>query len=92
MDKVSKSSKNITPFGGLNFIYNAINRSKIDTFIDEKLGYRNFRANYSYSDIVLSLFGNSLCNGEYISDLEYFKNNLKNLKYPKLATVLFKKP
>jgi Transposase DDE domain group 1 len=74
MDKVSKSSKNITPFGGLNFIYNALNRSKINTFIDEKLGYRNFRAHYSYSDIVLSLLGNSLCNGQYISDLEHLKN------------------
>ena len=86
MDKVSKSSKNITPFGGLNFIYNAINRSKIDTFIDEKLGYRNFRANYSYSDIVLSLLGNSLCNGEYISDLEYFKNKFSYQFFTKIPS------
>lgn len=74
MDKIKQSSKNITPFGGLNFIYNAISQLNISTFIDQKLGYRNYRAHYTYSDIVLSLFGNSLCNGEYISDLEYLKN------------------
>lgn len=86
MDKVSKSLKNITPFGGLNFIYNAINRSKFDTFIDEKLGYRNFRAHYSYSDIVLSLLGNSLCNGEYISDLENLKNKFSCQYFTKIPS------
>ena len=60
MRKIKQSSKNITPFGGLNFIYNAIKQSKSDVFIDEKLGYRNFRAHYSYSDIVLSLLVLSL--------------------------------
>ena len=64
MRKIRQSSKNITPFGGLNFIYNAIKQSKSDIFIDQELGCRNFRTHYSYSDIVLSLLGNSLCNGE----------------------------
>jgi len=78
MHKITQSSRNITPFGGLNFIYNAIKRSKIDVFIDQKLGFRNFRAHYSYSDIVLSLFGNSLCNGEYLSDLEHLKTKFSH--------------
>ena len=86
MDKVSKSLKNITPFGGLNFIYNAINCSKFDAFIDEKLGYRNFRAHYSYSDIVLSLLGNSLCNGEYISDLEHLKSKFSRQYFTKIPS------
>lgn len=86
MDKIKQSSKNITPFGGLNFIYNAINRSKIDTFIDQKLGYRNFRAHYSYSDIVLSLLGNSLCNGEYVSDLEHLKNKFSHQYFTKIPS------
>jgi hypothetical protein len=73
MDKVITSSKNVTPFGGLNLIYNAINRSGIPEFLDNKMGFRHFRAEYSYSDIVLSLFGNSVCQGDYISDLKQFK-------------------
>lgn len=86
MRKIKQSSKNITPFGGLNFIYNAINRSKIDDFIDQKLGYRNFRAHYSYSDIVLSLLGNSLCNGEYVSDLEHLKNKFRHQFFTKIPS------
>lgn len=78
MDKVSKSSKNITAFGGLNFIFKAINNFGIPTFLDKEIGYRNVRAKYSYSDIVLSLFGNAICNGSYISDLEIFKSNFHN--------------
>jgi hypothetical protein len=86
MSKVIKSQKNISPFGGLNFIYNAINRSKYDTFIGEKLGYRDFRAHYSYSDIVLSLLGNSLCNGEYISDLECLKSKFRHQFFTKIPS------
>jgi hypothetical protein len=86
MRKIKQSSKNITPFGGLNFIYNAIKQSKSDSFIDKKLGYRNFRAHYSYSDIVLSLLGNSLCNGEYISDLENLKNKFSRQFFTKIPS------
>lgn len=73
MDKILHSAKNITPYGGLNFIYNAIKRAKIDKFIDKQIGNRNVLARYSYSDVVLSLFGNSLCQGNYVSDLEHLK-------------------
>jgi hypothetical protein len=69
MDKVIHSSKNITPFGGLNFIFKAIKSKGLDVFIDKGIGHRSKTAVYSYSDIVLSLFSNSLCNGDYISDL-----------------------
>lgn len=78
MYKVKQSDKSITPFGGLNFIYDAIKRSGLDTFIDKALGSRSALAQYSYSDIVLSLFGNSLCQGSYISDLAILKE-----KFPK---------
>jgi hypothetical protein len=86
MRKIKQSSKNITPFGGLNFIYHAIKESKNDNFIDQKLGHRNFRAHYSYSDIVLSLLGNSLCNGEYISDLEHLKNKFSEQFFTKIPS------
>ena len=73
MDKVTLSSKNITPFGGLNFILNAIDKAKLPQFIDYKLGYRSPNAIYSYSDIVLSLLSNSLTQGSFISDLASLK-------------------
>lgn len=81
MLKVKNSDKQITPFGGLNFIDNVIKQKSIKQLIDNHLGNRNYRAEYSYSDIIISLLFNSLCNGEFVSDLEYLKENtLKNLK------------
>ena len=78
MDKVTTSSKNITPFGGLNLIFNAISKAEIPKFLDNQIGFRNIRAEYSYSDIVLSLFGNSLCQGSYISDLKQLKEKFSD--------------
>lgn len=60
MDKVIHSDKNITPFGGLNFIFKAIQQYEVDKFIDTQLGSRSLYATYSYSDVALSLLGNSL--------------------------------
>ena len=73
MDKVTLSSKNITPFGGLNFILEAINKANLPQFIDSKLGYRSPNAVYSYSDITLSLLSNSLTQGSFVADLEHLK-------------------
>ena len=86
MDKVSKSSKNITAFGGLNFIFKAMNNFDLPAFLDKEIGCRNPRAKYSYSDIVLSLFGNVVCNGSYISDLEVFKYKYINQFFSKIPS------
>ena len=73
MDKVINSEKNITPYVGLNFIYQAMNRTGIDRYLVEKMGQRSHLAVYSYADIVYSLFGNALAQGDYIADLEILK-------------------
>ncbi len=76
MDKIKHSSQNITPFGGLNFIDSLFKQKKLPAFIDKTLGFRNYRAKYAYSDIVFSLLNNSLCNGEFVSDLKYLKEKI----------------
>ena len=86
MDKVTQSSKNITPYGGLNFIYNAIHRAGIDKFLDNQIGSRSVLARYSYSDVVLSLLGNSLCQGDYISDLEHLKKKFHKQFFNKIPS------
>jgi len=73
MDKVTQSNKNITPFGGLNFIYQAMNRMGLDKFINKQIGSRSVFAKYSYSDVVYSLFGNALTQGSFVADLEVLK-------------------
>ena len=81
MDKIRHSSQNITPFGGLNFIHALLKQKNVHGFIDRTLGFRNYRAKYFYSDIVLSLLKNSLCNGEFVSDLKHLKEQItENMK------------
>lgn len=76
MYKIKHSSQNITPFGGLNFIIASLKQKKVDHFIDNALGYRNYRAKYAFSDIVFALLKNALCNGEFISDLKHLKAHI----------------
>jgi len=81
MDKIKHSSQNITPFGGLYFINALLKQNKVPDFINQTLGLRNYRAKYSYADIVFSLLKNSLCNGEFVSDLKYLKEKIsENMK------------
>lgn len=86
MNKATKSLKNITPFGGLNFIFDAVKRAGLDKFINQRLGSRNARAKYSYSDVLLSLFGNTLCQGEYIADLQTLKNKFRGQVFTKIPS------
>lgn len=73
MYKIKQSSRNITPYGGLNFIYSLLSEKGVGQYIDSQLGTRSYQAKYSYGDVLLSLFGNSMSNGEYVADLEHFK-------------------
>lgn len=86
MYKVIHSDKNITPYGGLNFIYQGMNRLGLDKFIDSRIGLRNVLATYSYSDVVYSLFGNSLIQGSYIADLEVFKEKYSKQYFNKIPS------
>jgi hypothetical protein len=86
MDKVKQSNKNVTPFGGLNFIYNAISRSGIGSFIDQKIGYRSVLAQYSYSDVVMALFGNALTQGSFVADVEVFKAKFADQVFHKIPS------
>jgi len=86
MDKITHSSRNITPFGGLNFIYQAMNRMELDKFIDRQIGLRSVSAQYSYSDIVYSLLGNTLTQGSFIADLEVLKEKYSKQVFNKIPS------
>lgn len=76
MCKIKHSSQDITPFGGLNFINSSLKQNGVHGFIDKILGSRNYRAKFSHADIVVSLLNNALCNGEFVSDLKFLKENI----------------
>lgn len=86
MDKVTQSDKNITPYGGLNFIYEAVSRAGLDKFLDAQIGCRSLLAKYSYSDVVLSLLGNSLVQGSFISDLRTLKDKYSAQFFSKIPS------
>lgn len=86
MNKVIQSDKNITPYGGLNFIYESLSRSGLSTFLDKELGFRSALAQYSRSDVVLSLLGNCLCQGEYIADLATLKKKFSGQSFTKIPS------
>lgn len=86
MNKIIHSQKKITPYGGLNFIYQAMNRMGLDKFLDEQIGFRSVFAKYSYSDVVYSLFGNSLTQGSYVADLEVLKEKYSKQVFNKIPS------
>lgn len=79
--QVTNKTKEITPFGGINFIYHAITQSGLPDFIDTELGRRSLLAKYSHADIVLALFAKSLVQGTCLSDLETVKAKLAGQHY-----------
>jgi hypothetical protein len=86
MDKVKQSTKNVTAFGGLNFIYDAIRRSGIDTWLNAQMGSRSIFAHYSYADAVLSLFGNTLTQGSFVADLKVLKDKFIDQVFHKIPS------
>lgn len=81
MLQVTNSPQEITPFGGINFIYDAIKQSGLPDFLDKELGYRSVFAKYTHADIVLALFAKSLAQGTCLADLEIVKAELAGQHY-----------
>lgn len=82
--QAKSASKNSTPFGELNFIYEAISRSAIKPFIDNPMGKPGIGAQYSYADIALSLLANGLVQGEYLSDWQLLKKKSLHQLFSKI--------
>jgi hypothetical protein len=76
MCKIINKNSNITPYGGLFFIDNLVNKKSIKELIIKNLGMRSVFAKYSYFDICKSLLFNNLTQGEFLADLETLKNRL----------------
>jgi hypothetical protein len=87
---IEHSSRNITPYAGLYFISDALNKLNISSFINSNLPKRSPNAKYKYSDIVLSLFANCMVQGERLSDLSIVKKKFstkQGFKIPSADTV-----
>lgn len=76
MDKITHKKSNITPYGGLFFIDQILNKNLIKDLITKHLGQRSKLAKYSYFDICKSLLYNNLTQGEFLADIETLKDRL----------------
>ena len=84
--KVEKNSQIINPFGGLNFVVEAIKKAGILEIIDNQLGIRPKQAQYSYSDLILCLWSVFYCGGDCAEDInEHLKTYIKSVPGMKVA-------
>lgn len=65
-------------FGGINFMENDFRHNVLPKLIDESLGLRNLTAQYSYSDVIKSLFYMFSIGGNVLDDLNTLRGQLKD--------------
>ena len=82
----------VTPFGGIHLIHKRLVSDNSIQFIDNELGTRGDRAQYKYSDILLSRIYTSFCGGNSTEDVNYIRENtlkpLKKISIPSADTIL----
>jgi hypothetical protein len=63
MFKVSYSTSTINSFGGINFADSLIGNASVYKTIDQMLGNRDVKSQYTYGDLFRSYFLLTLCGG-----------------------------
>ena len=74
--KVQQSTQLINPFGGIQFVLKHIKDEGIDTFIDEQLGSREAKKEYSISDGLLAIHYSHLCGGSCMEDINTLNEHI----------------
>ena len=74
--KVQQSRQLINPFGGIQFVLKHIKEQGIDTFIDEHLGSRGVKKEYSISDGLLATHYSHLCGGSCMEDINTLNEHI----------------
>ena len=74
--KVQQATQLINPFGGIQFVLKHIKEEGIDTFIDEQLGSRGAKKEYSISDGLLAIHYSHLCGGSCMEDINTLNEHI----------------
>jgi hypothetical protein len=83
--KIRKYRRCISAFGGINFVIDLIEQSKIPSLLDRLLGPRVKQATYTYSEIILSWVYANLCGAERLDDTKAIKETFEHrpgFKFP----------
>lgn len=90
--KIEKTNQLISPYSGINFVLQEIDESGIRQAIDEYLGKRSDDCEYSYSDVIITLWSIFFCGGDCAEDItEHLGKYLKKIpgfKVPGADTIL----
>ncbi|MGM0581340.1 MAG: hypothetical protein ACQETL_11710, partial [Bacteroidota bacterium] len=89
--KVIKSNS-ISAFGGINFVFEHLNRLNISDIVTESLPELKHNSRYSWKDLFYSFLSIYYCGGEHIEDIHtnlrpHFENN-PYVKLPSPDTLL----
>ncbi len=82
-----KRSNQISAFGGMNFVFDFLRNNNFDRIIVESLPSLVRQSQYSWCDIIYSLFSIFLCGGDCIEDVQtHLKSHFQNNPYIKMPS------
>jgi len=80
--KIIKSPQQITPFGGLTFVYQFLDQKQVGQLMNSYLCDLPNQSKYTWKDIIYSLWAIPFCGGDCIEDLSInLKNYIQNIPY-----------
>jgi len=81
------NSNPISAFGGINFVFDYLNKLKIDKLCQEQLPSVAAQSKYSWKDVFYSLNSIFLCGGDSVEDLQaHLKGHFINNPFVKLTS------
>ena len=80
--KIIQSPQQITPFGGLTFVYQFLENKRVGQLINSYLCALPNQSKFSWKDIIYSLWAVPFCGGDCIEDLSiHLKNYIHSIPY-----------
>lgn len=80
MLKVRKSSRNVSPYSGISFVINEIEKAGIPQLIDNAFPKRHGKSKYGYADAILSLIYGTMCGADRLDDYTSLKTKVHDAK------------
>ena len=87
MTKIQKISKNISPFAGVFYVNEELDRCELRKLIDSQLGTRISTKGYSYGNLTGNFFNLRLSGGECAEDIQkHFRRTLEQIPGNEVAS------
>ena len=74
--KVRKSSKQVSPYAGISFVMNEIEKAGVSQLIDSAFPKRHGKAKYGYADAILALIAGTMCGATRLDDFANLKHKI----------------